>query len=93
MLWIVFALILVLAGTSYYLRDTIEGWFPGWKHTIVGGFSAIASGAASLATLLQGQEGAIAIAFKNNPQVVPMISLGLGLVILVLGWVTPRASD
>lgn len=93
MLWIIFALLLILAAIGWFASDTIEKWIPGWKHTIVGIFTAVASGAASLATLLQGQDSAIAAIFKNNPDVVPLISLGLGLVILVLGWVTPRASD
>jgi len=93
MLWIVFALLLILAAVAYFASDTIEAWIPGWKHTVVGWVTAIASGVASLATLLQGQDSAIALVFKNNPQVVPLISLGLGLVILILGWVTPRSSD
>jgi hypothetical protein len=93
MLWLVFALLLILAAVAYFAADTIETWIPGWKHTIVGGFTAVASGIASLATLLQGQDGAIVILLKNKPEVVPLVSLGLGLLILVLGWVTPRASD
>ena len=93
MLWTSFAFILILAAVAYFARDLIEGWIPGYKHAVVGIVTAVASGIASLAALLQGQEGGIAMLFKNNPQVVPLISLGLGLVILVLGWVTPRASD
>lgn len=92
MLWIAFALILILGAISYFASDEIEKWVPGWKHTIVGVVTTMSSGLASIAALIQGQDSAVAVIFKNNPQVVPLISLGLGLLILVLGWVTPRSE-
>ena len=87
-----FALVLILGGVGYFASDYIEKWIPGWKHTIVGLFTTLSGGLAAILMQVHGQEGAIATLLKQDPAITPVISMILGVLILMLGWVTPRAQ-
>ena len=91
MLLIIFGILLIVAGIGYFGADYIENWIPGWKHTITGLFTTITSCLAAIAVQVQGQEGAMATLLKR-PEMAPVIAMFLGVIILVLGWVTKRAN-
>lgn len=81
-----------LAWLGYMYRDTLAAWWPGLKHGLVGWPTAIGGGVLALFQFLQGQEAALTVLFKNNPAIVPIVTMFFGLAILVLSWITPRAD-
>ena len=71
-------------GAAFYIfRDQIAALVPGWKH----GIAALAAFAVALAQYLGGIDYSKII---SDPQTAALVGAGVGLLVLVLSWVTPR---
>lgn len=76
---------MVAAGVAFYmLRDKIAEYVPGWKH-------AIAAASAFILALAQYLQALDYSAMLGNPKTAALVGAGVGLLVLVLSWVTPRA--
>lgn len=76
---------MVAAGAAFYFfRDKISAIVPGWKH-------AIAAAAAFVLAVAQYLQALDYSAILGNPQTAALVGAGVGLLVLVLSWVTPRA--
>lgn len=77
---------MVAAGVAFYaFRDKIAALVPGWKH----GIAAASAFALALAQYLQAIDYSKLI---SNPQTAALVGAGVGLLVLVLSWVTPRGA-
>lgn len=77
---------MVAAGAAFYIfRDKIAALVPGWKH-------AIAAGAAFLLALAQYLQAVDYSNFISDPKTAALVGAGVGLLVLILSWVTPRAE-
>lgn len=75
---------MVVAGAAFYIfRDKIAALVPGWKH-------AIAASAAFVAAIAQYLGGIDYSKIITDPQTAALVGAGVGLLVLVLSWVTPR---
>lgn len=76
---------MIAAGAAFYIfREKIAALVPGFKHGIV----ASAAFVAAIAQYLGGIDYSKII---TDPQTAALVGAGVGLVVLVLSWVTPRA--
>lgn len=79
----------VFAALVYVYRDKIATMIPGWKHTVVGWLTALGSFILAIGQYLQTLDLS---PFLHDPKNMLLVTGGLGLLVLVLSWVTPRAS-
>jgi len=71
-------------GAAFYIfRDKIAALVPGWKH----GIAAAAAFVAAIAQYLGGIDYSRII---TDPQTAALVGAGVGLLVLILSWVTPR---
>jgi len=77
---------MVAAGVAFYVfRDKIAALVPGWKH----GITAAAAFVAAIAQYLGGIDYSGII---SDPQTAALVGAGVGLLVLILSWVTPRQA-
>ncbi len=77
---------MVAAGIAFYVfRDKIASLVPGWKH----GIAAASAFGLALAQYLQAVDYSKLI---SDPSTAALVGFGVGLLVLVLSWVTPRSK-
>lgn len=77
---------MVAAGVAFYVfRDKIAGVVPGWKH-------AVAAAASFLLAIAQYLQAVDYSTILGNPKTAALVGAGVGLLVLVLSWITPRAE-
>lgn len=76
---------MIAAGAAFYIfREKIAALVPGWKHAI----AAVAAFVLAVAQYLQAIDYS---KLFDSPQTATLVGVGVGLLVLVLSWVTPRA--
>jgi len=79
-------IVMVAVGVAFYMfRDKIATLVPGWKH-------GIAAGAAFVLALAQYLQAIDYSTFISDPKTAALVGAGVGLLVMVLSWVTPRAE-
>jgi uncharacterized BrkB/YihY/UPF0761 family membrane protein len=87
--YIAVAVMLALFALAWIYRDALARMLPGWKHAIVGTLTTAGSFLLGLAQYLQSLDLSPLL---HDPKVMLLVTGGIGLLVFVLSWVTPRAG-
>ena len=90
----IFSVLLILAGLSalfYIYREKIEGWFPGYKTILWNGLVSVAGLLGAIFTFLQENTGTLGQFL--TPQNAALAAVVVGVVGILISYVTKRASD
>jgi hypothetical protein len=83
--YIALAAMVAAGGAFYWYRDKIAALVPGWKH----GIAAATAFALAVAQYLQAIDYSKII---SDPATASLVGAGVGLLVLVLSWITPRSQ-
>lgn len=87
--WIALVVMVALTIAAFVYRDKLAAILPGWKHAIVGALTAGGSFVLGIAQWLQALDLS---PFVHNPKILLLITGGIGLLVYILSWATPRAK-